>query len=190
MRGAENIEKYNCKLLNDRVFQFVRDQQIKKIILVNRWVYYTGSISRQGINLIARNPESSTINRASSTEDLAWAIANTVDRYREIGVEVFLVADNPQQLHNPLDIIRKGRGQEQYYLNASVSTGEHIKNQYAINMVLQQVGGKYINLDLAFCDDVKCPLVRNGRFLYSDSDHLSIDGAAILYPELVRALDE
>lgn len=190
MRGPENIEKYNCRALNDRVFEFIKDEKIKKIILVNRWVYYTGSISRKGINLIARNPESTTIDRQSSAEDLIWAIANTVEEYRNIGVEVVLVADNPQQLHNPLDVIRKGRGQEQYYLNASVSTDEHIKNQHAINVVLQQAGGKYINLDASLCDEVKCPLVRDGYFLYSDSDHLSIYGSSVLYSELVRALDE
>ena len=190
MRGPENIEKYNCQALNDRVFEFVRDRGIKKIVLVNRWVYYTGSISRKGINYIARNPESTTINPQSSTSDLIWAIANTVEKYRNIGVEVVLVADNPQQLHNPLDVIRQGRGQEQYYFNASVSTDEHIRNQYAINVVLKQAGGKYINLDASLCDAVKCPLVRDGHFLYSDSDHLSIYGASVVYAELVRALDE
>jgi len=112
-------------------------------VLVNRWTYYTSSVSRpREVNLIARNPHADTINAETSASDLAWAIENTVQRYRDIGVAVFLVADNPQQLYEPKDIVRKVRGNESKYLSLSVSRAKHIENQQAVNsMLLQNIGG-------------------------------------------------
>jgi len=167
---------------------------IKKIVLVNRWAYYTSSVSRpREVNPIARNPKDHTVNAKTSERDLTWAIENTVQRYRDIGVEVFLVADNPQQLYEPKDIVRKIRGGESKYLSLSVSRAEHIENQQAINAVLlQNTGGgvSYINFDSLLCNADKCPLVKDGKSLYSDDDHLSIEGALLVYPELAQALDE
>jgi len=191
MRGDENIEKFNCQLLNERIFETVKTLSIKKIVLVNRWTYYTSSVSRpREVNPIARNPQADTINAETSVRDLAWAIENTVQRYRDIGVEVFLVADNPQQRYEPKDIVRKVRGNESKYLSLSVSRAEHIENQQAVNAMLSQSGGvNYINFDNLLCYADKCPLVKDGKSLYSDDDHLSIDGAFLVYPELARALD-
>jgi len=47
----------------------------------------------------------------------------------------------------------------------------------------------YINFDSLLCNADKCPLVKDGKSLYSDDDHLSIDGAFLVYPELARVLD-
>lgn len=110
MRGEDGIEKYNCQALNERVFEHVRSNGIKHVILANRWTYYGNSLSRPAeFNPVVRDPGQG-VTRESSAEDLAWAIRNTVIRYQQIGVQVIFIEDVPQQLHNPKDIIRKGGG--------------------------------------------------------------------------------
>jgi len=200
MRGEIEIEKYNCRLLNEKVYSHIKNHEIKKILLVNRWNYYAPSVSRlEEFNPIARNQGQEPINKETSAFDLAWAIENTVRNYRKIGVEVFLFADNPQQIHDPRDIIRLGGGSEKKYMQLSVSRSEHNENNQWINKVLAQQtitsgrergGGRYVNLDDIICNENQCPLVRSGKFLYSDDDHLSIDGALLLYDEIARILDD
>ncbi len=40
-----------------------------------------------------------------------------------------------------------------------------------------------------YCRKGICPLVKDGRFLYADLDHLSIDGSLLVYPELKKMLN-
>ena len=68
------------------------------------------------------------IDKSSSTWDLLWAIENTVSRYSSIGVKVVFIEDNPQQIYEPKDVLRKGRGIESDYLKLSVSSDEHNRN--------------------------------------------------------------
>lgn len=188
MRGEAMIEKFNCKELNERVFNHVKNSGIKNVILINRWVYYTGSVLRPSeMNYIARNAES-TVNKDTSAKDWVWAVENTVSRYKSIGVNVIFVEDNPQQLYEPKDILKKGRGEENRYLEFSVKVDAHLNNQKFVNEVIRSQGAKVINFDKVLCDDKICPLVRNSRFLYSDDDHLSIEGALGVYPVLSKEL--
>jgi len=200
MRGEADLEKYNCRLLNERVYRHIKNSKIKKVLLVNRWTYYAPSVSRpEEFNPIVRNQRQESISKETSASDLSWAIENTVRSYRNIGVKVFLFADNPQQIHDPMDIIRLGGGDEKKYMQLSVSRHEHAENQQQVNKILAQQtitsddergGVEYINLDDIICNENQCPLVNDGKFLYLDDDHLSIDGALILYDEVARNLDK
>ena len=190
IRGESGIEKYNCKELNERIFNYVKTSGIKSVILSNRWTYYVESLSRPAeFNPIARDL-SFPIDKASSTRDLLWAVENTVSRYSSIGVKVIFVEDNPQQIYEPKDVLRKGRGNESYYLKMSVSTDEHIRNQKLVNDALRSSGAKVINLDDILCNETICPLVANSKFLYSDDDHLSVAGSIFVSKDLSTRLKQ
>ncbi len=190
IRGESGIEKYNCKELNERIFNYVKTSGIKSVILANRWTYYVESLSRPAeFNPIARDL-SLPIDKASSTRDLLWAVENTVSRYSSIGVKVIFVEDNPQQIYEPKDVLRKGRGNESDYLKMSVSTDEHIRNQKLVNDALRSSGAKVINLDDILCNETICPLVANSKFLYSDDDHLSVAGSIFVSKDLSTRLKQ
>jgi len=177
VRGETDIEKYNCKELNERIFNYVKNSRIDTVILANRWTYYTDSFSRPGdFNPITRNLDS-YIDKTSSTKDLVWAIQNTVSRYSSINVKVIFIEDNPQQINDPKNVLRKGRGIETEYLKYSVTLEEHKKNQNAISQVLKNTTAKIINLDDILCFESICPLVANSKFLYFDDNHLSVYGS-------------
>ncbi|MGH8380632.1 acyltransferase family protein [Pseudomonas sp.] len=188
MRGDAGIEKYNCRALNERVFNHVKTQEIENVILINRWNYYTGSISRPAeLNLISRSEEV-PISKETSAKDFAWAVQNTVERYKSIGVNVILVEDNPQQLREPNEVLRKGFASDEHYLKFSVQRDEHLNNQKSVNDIIRAQGVKVINFDEVLCGGKICPLVKNSKFLYSDDDHLSVEGALNIYPILARDL--
>jgi peptidoglycan/LPS O-acetylase OafA/YrhL len=190
IRGKADIEMYNCKELNERIFNYVKTSGIKSVILANRWTYYTDSISRPAeFNAIARD-FSLPIDKSTSTRDLLWAIKNTVSRYSSIGVKVIFIEDNPQQIYEPKDVLRKGRGNESDYLKMSVSTDEHISNQKLVNDALRSSGAKVINLDDILCNETICPLVSNSKFLYSDDDHLSVAGSIFVSKALSTRLKQ
>lgn len=190
MRGESGIEMYNCKELNERIFNYVKTSGIKSVILANRWTYYIESLSRPAeFNAIARDL-TLPIDKSSSTKDLLWAIKNTVSRYSSIGVKVVFIEDNPQQIYEPKDVLRRGRGNESGYLKLSVSTDEHIRNQKLVNEALRTSGAKVINLDDILCGETICPLVANSKFLYSDDDHLSVAGSIFVSKALSTRLKQ
>ena len=190
MRGESGIEQYNCKELNERIFNYVKTSGIKSVILANRWTYYVDSLSRPAeFNAIARDL-TLPIDKSSSTRDLLWAIKNTVIRYSSIGVKVIFIEDNPQQIYEPKAVLRKGRGNESDYLKLSVSTDEHIRNQKLVNDALRSSGAKVIILDDILCSETICPLVANSKFLYSDDDHLSVAGSLFVSKALSTRLKQ
>jgi len=199
MRGETEVDKYNYRLLNEMVYNNIKNSEIK-IILVSRWNCYAPAVSRlEEFNPVARNQRQGAINKETSASDLAWVIENIVHNCRKIDVEIFLFVDNPQQIHDLMDIIRLGGGSEKKCMQLSVSRSEHTKNQQWINRVLAQQTitsgrergrGRYVNLDDIICNENQCPLVRSGKFLYSDDDHPGIDDALLLYDEIARILDD
>jgi hypothetical protein len=189
IRGIANIEKFNCMKLNDRVYDYVKTHQIKNVILANRWTYYTSSHSRPSEwNAVARFPDK-PVTKETSTNDLKWAIQNTIKKYNDIGVKVIMVEDNPQQVFDPKDALRKAASKNDLAINKhSVSLQEHLKNQLLINKFIEAQGVQILNFDSVLCADMNCKLVKNGKFLYSDDDHLSVDGSLTIYPSLLNLL--
>ncbi len=189
VRGEELTKKYNCQKINERIFEYVKNNDIKSVLLIARWSYYTGGTTTPN----ELNPVFAEGKKYSSQEAFAYGIKQTIDRYKAIGVKVYIMGDNPQQIHNPMDALRKYRRQASDSLinQLSVPKTEHLNNQrLALKIIKNNTQGKatYINFDNLLCPNDTCPLVVNSKFLYKDSDHLSIDGSLYIYPTLRNAL--
>jgi peptidoglycan/LPS O-acetylase OafA/YrhL len=191
MRGENWTKKYDCQKLNERIFAHVRDAHIPVVLLIARWSYYTGGTTRpEEFNALSIDTtKEATL--TSSQAALAYGIEQTIARYHAIGVAVYIVTDNPQQLHNPHQALRNARQPSDTLINAfSLPRSEHEKNQHLADTIVQThgKGATLINFDDILCDADMCPLVHDGKFLYADSDHLSIAGALRVYPRLSNAL--
>lgn len=189
VRKRADIEKFNCLKLNERVFEYVKDNSIHNVILSSRWVYYMDNISRPSEwNPVSRNM-ANEINKATSEKDLKWAFINTINKYNSIGVKVYIVEDTPQQKIDPLDALRKTRFLNDVSINKlSISKGEHLMNQGLINNFIESQKVFILNFDNILCPNNFCPLVENGNFLYFDDDHLSNFGGERIYPEISKLL--
>lgn len=191
VRPVKYLEKHNCMALNNRIYEYIKENKIKNVILVSRWTYYTKSISRPSeIILIARNSSDKT-DEDTSKSNLEFSIKNTVDAFKKIGVNVFIIEDTPQQTILPLKLLKlNSKTPYDWAINKySIKLEEHTRNQDEVNTFINSTGAFIINFDKLLCPKGICKFVEDGKFLYFDDDHLSIYGAQKTIPSLIRVFD-
>ena len=166
-RLIRESDQQSCSKLNQRIFEFVKSNGIKRVILIARWTYYPADFLDNGLK-------------------------QTIESYRAIGVEVVIFEDNPFQTVDPSIALRLSQLTDESINKFSVSRGEHLIKQEAVNAILDKTRDKIqkiVRPDTILCDESHCPLTLNGRFLYFDQDHLSTNGARLLAPLVTKALN-
>ena len=196
MRGAF-IEKHYCRLLNNKIYDAVKSLKIPNVLLIGRWVYYNGVLSRPNEwQEITRN-EDAKLSISNNKDSFIWSILYTEKKFREIGVNVIFLLDNPQQECSPAKLLRKSLMPDkkmqdiELEINQCSSTIEyHKKMQYEVNKIILSSDGKTIDISKFLCDTQLCPIVYKSKFLYSDENHLSKAGAEKIYPDFkLKLLD-
>ncbi len=189
--SGESQKKYNCQKLNDRIFEYVKINKIKSVVLIARWTYYTGGTLRHGGHVpIWAVVEDATI-KNSLKASFEYGLKYTVQKYRNIGVNVYIVEDNPMQIHDIKYVLKKSKPIDAAINKFSVTREEHENNQSYVAKQFKSIGGEMINIinfDNLLCTDQICPWVNEGKFLYFDEGHLSVDGAMLIYPSLKKNL--
>ena len=189
MRGAAATQEYNCEKLNSRIFDYVKSNRIPNVILVGRWTYYTGGLTRpEEFNIISKDPDKAT-SRQTSKNDFSWSLKNTVEKFNDIGVNVYIIEDNPQQIIGPNEALRASGHQSDQSLNKySVPYHAHVLDQTHTNNIIYSQHAHIISFNNILCKGENCPIVNDGKFIYFDGNHLTVDGALLVYPELSRQL--
>jgi len=176
LRGDQN-EK-NCHKLNERVFEYVKNNQIKVLILVARWTYYTdGGYDGSDFSFISTD-KNGIKSKEESREAFRKGLWKTVKAYSRIGVEVVIVPQVPQQKFDAMDIYRTVYAEDAANLrDNSVSVQEHRRLQSFVNSLFSEFKIKTLSLDGIFCDDFKCNVGTLSESFYWDNDHLSVVGS-------------
>jgi peptidoglycan/LPS O-acetylase OafA/YrhL len=192
LRGAANMALYNCQKLNERIFDFVKENGIRRVLLIGRWTYYTGGVIRRE----ERNPISMDVTREDSVDfarqSFVYGMEKTVRDYSRIGVEVLLVNDTPQQEMGPVQALKLSGLDVNRVNDKAVTWQRHREDQLWVRAriaEMQLLGATVVDFDDVLCRRGEiCPLAMEGRSLYFDSDHLSVHGAMRLYPTVKAAL--
>lgn len=161
----------HCRERGQKTFEYVRDHRIPNVFLIVRWSNYGGP----------------------PAQALRDGLDRTIEAYRKIGVRVYLFVDNPYQEYQPEDALRKSAWTDDTINAFSTSTAKHESNQGWTTRLLSAYASDSVTiLDFteAYCPDGTCPLVKDGKFLYMDHDHLSTYGSLLIYPELKKALEK
>ena len=196
VRSDQN--EYNCKSLNEKVFNYIKIQKIKKIFLIARWTYYTdGNYDLSEFSHISKDDNYSS-NKNNSRKTFSYGLMNTIKKYNNIGVSVIFVHQAPLQVFTPnyiyLNSFKKNKLDFNKFLyNLSVNYEKHISFQEFVrnetSFFNTESMFKEINPDSYFCDKKKCLIgTQNGSF-YSDDDHLSLLGSMKLKDEIKKFLD-
>lgn len=192
IRGEADIQKNNCQKLNERVFEYVRDNKIEAVLLIARWSYYTGGTTHPTEFSFISMDSSKKASKEFSRASFEYGLNQTIRRYNAIGVHIYLFEDNPQQLYDPKTILRKSGLTDRLINKYAVTTAEHHTNQSWISNQFKRIANDVsgiINFDDALCNRDLCPLVKNGEFLYYDDDHLSIAGSMKIYHKIETSIE-
>lgn len=171
-----------CKDARKRLFRYLSDAKIGRIILVARWAaYYAKPTNSKDENDLVQ-----------LGVPFAQALPTTVDQLIAGNRELILAGPVPEPLFNvPLTMTRALiQGQS---TSVSISRSAFDQRNDEILKVIDRVGGqarvRLIYPHLVFCDEQRCSASEDGHALYVDDNHLSPLGVAKLSGILSRIFD-
>ncbi|HEX8596366.1 MAG TPA: acyltransferase family protein [Pseudomonas sp.] len=196
-----NYEQGVCSKLAARELEYVKQHNIRKVVLISRWTLYTdGDYDKKKMTeyflISAQSQEKS---REASRAVFKQALDNTIEAYRQAGAEVFIVAQVPQQLINPKNLYyrlaREASETEEEKLRVvselSVSFSKHENLQRFTRSLFEldsaQNRIQLVTLDNEFCKNQLC-LVGDLSSYYKDFNHLNANGAHLIAGELNHIL--
>lgn len=186
LRADQDIR--NCHALNERIFEYVKAQGIKKVILVARWTYYTdGGYAGKEFSLLGTTAHSDPV-QATSRAAFEHGLTATVERYRGIGSEIYLVRQVPQQLENArLAYSRAAVSQrlnDDHLAAISIPVEQHRRLQSYVDAAMASAANRgaihVISFDDLLCTPQICRIGTQAASRYSDDDHLSRYGVSLL----------
>lgn len=185
-----------CEKLVEKQIEFIKKERPKKIFLVARWsAYVDGDYDGRGMFYLGKH-NLDKIDKEYTKKVYYEGIEKTIATYQELGSEVYIVGQIPQQRYSAKEFFyliydEKTPVDEKRLLlkKYSVSLEDHLKlqsNNRQFFESLQQKGlGRMIIPDDIFCADGYCPLGTLERTYYRDKDHISNYGAEQLAPLLL-----
>ena len=188
-------QERNCHQLNQRVFNFVKEQKIPQIILVSRWSYYaTGGYEGDNYSFIGLSADDKKT-PDNSRKAFDHGLQQTIEAYQSIGVEVVLMEQVPQQKHHPEEIYYRAYSEsdiDNALTLLSVSKREHLEMQAYVMDEFDKKAQAYDNVKVlrvsdTFCQQ-RCLVGDAAASLYFDEDHLSVEGSKKLEPILEGVL--
>jgi peptidoglycan/LPS O-acetylase OafA/YrhL len=178
-------DKYACTRMNERVSAYLAEQKSIELVILTFAMpfYYTD----KGMAYQHLGPNEPMLWNVESVEPFADRFAavsrslkTTVEYYLKAGKQVVLMLDAPELPFMPSHCIDRGD-----YLrpqNCTISKVVYLQRQQSIRAFIQmELAGKknFFLYDPAaiFCDDKECRIRTGERFLYRDSNHLSVYGS-------------
>jgi peptidoglycan/LPS O-acetylase OafA/YrhL len=184
-----------CYLLNQKVFDYVKTQKIKKIFLVARWTYYTeGRLRGRELTYLGlRKDDHRTL--AVSRAAFEKGLREVVDQYTQLGVEITIFPQVPQQSYDPQSVFygayQNGAIDTEILDKYSLTRSDHLALQSYTNGIFSKLPTiRFVSVDDIFCDEEKCKFGDSRGSFYSDDDHLSVYGSSHLSDVVVMLLKE
>ncbi len=196
MRTDQNIR--NCHKLNLKVKEFIKSKNIKNLVLISRWTYYTdGGYLGNLFSHITNDPTASP-SKLNSREAFKSGLKKTLNEYSDLGVNVIILNQVPQQKINPKFyyylINSKSEKSTNRINDLSLKRKEHESYQYYIKNLFDMNAEKYSNfyfLDFTdrFCKE-NCLFGGINSSYYLDDNHLSESGVKFLEKNLINFFNQ
>ncbi|HSI24908.1 MAG TPA: acyltransferase family protein [Methylotenera sp.] len=189
-----------CHLVNQRVFDYVKANQIKKIFLVGRWSAYTdGGYDGTEITWIGTTQGGKKA-KAPAQKAFEAGLKQTVAAYTSIGTQLYIVEQVPQQTLAVKDLYYKiyaskndQKKVSESIRELSVSKQQHLQLQAFANALFKQhvQAGQLslINFDDIFCDIEKCLIGTDEYSYYFDNNHLTTAGGHMVVDKLIENIN-
>jgi peptidoglycan/LPS O-acetylase OafA/YrhL len=154
---------------NQAVVDYINTRHVKNVLLAGVWDFYLPSTADERVK-----------------EDFRHALVRTIKELQKTVTTIFIMKDVP---HQPFDVprilaIAAERGQDPTILGVPLIE-QRTRGVYVNGLLDSLASASVVVLDpvpLLTDQTGICPAERNGRALYFDNNHLSIDGAIQLRP--------
>ena len=177
-----------CEAENAFALQYIKDSNIRNIILVARWSYYVEG-GQRGLHTAFITDSNSP--STSSAEAEAVFQRNFTTEVRELsreGREIYIVEQVPEQFNfDERDAFYRAVHSGQDVQSLAISTKDNGAYQAMPNSVIDSLaalpGVHIVDPSTIVCKaGGSCELESDGRLIYRDEDHLSTAGAMVLEP--------
>ncbi|NTW98371.1 MAG: acyltransferase [Geobacteraceae bacterium] len=171
-----------CGQFMDRTVSLIEaTPSIRKVVLCARWAVNAEG-QRYGYDDVGPSPVLvDKFNQASGNHDIfSTGLSRTIERLQKAGKNVYLVAPIPEIGWNVPSVLARNfwtgremdiRPRKEEYLSRNkfvLTTIQHMREKYGVVV---------IRPDEILCPDEYCMVVKDGKPLYSDDNHLSVYGA-------------
>ncbi|MDA1173238.1 MAG: SGNH hydrolase domain-containing protein [Chloroflexi bacterium] len=196
--GVEVAGLSGCADFNERIFQQLRDLSPSHIVLTARWAFYVEGPETNGVDVLAaprwlRDKETPSSNAEEARDVFEHHLPDTVSRLRELGAEVWIVKQVPEQLFNvPRRLALATRFGDQVD-SLGRPPAENEERQRFVNAQIDAMAGDGVQIiDPAsiLCDENQCRVEADHHSLYRDDDHLSPFGAVWITPAFDGLIDQ
>lgn len=147
---------------NNAVVDFVRNQRVRNVILAARW-------------------------GKSAIDPVRSSMHETITSLRETGAKIWIMREVPIQRWDVPDVLAATVWRGQNTGNLGLQVTEHVQAAHRQNSIFEGISTRFPSVtildptDLLVSDDL-CRVVKDGKALYCDDNHLTVAGAMLLRP--------
>ena len=183
----------DCYKLNKLVLDIANNKNIKNLILISKWAYYTvGNNFGRNINFLNLEP-SRVYDRQLSKKAFKNGLADTLKVYEKNKKNIFLIEQAPMQITNAKKIYFRSIDKDikkynDNLINYSLDLKNHNVLQSYVKKIFTEYETKYDSLNLINIDDIfcnknlkKCLIGNQKSSFYIDDNHLSVEGVKLLH---------
>lgn len=177
-----------CKSHIEETYDILDKSDFSKVIFIVRGPKY---ILKKGFGLVDNEHSiknlklfsdyNKTICNTSHEKLFYQNIEKTFKYFNNLNIELYFILENPELgfsprncISRPFNIFPKESCKVQYK--------KYLERMSEYNNLVINIAKKYSNISIldptsVFCDNEYCYGIKNGMMLYSDDDHLSVDGS-------------
>ncbi|HEX5046806.1 MAG TPA: acyltransferase family protein [Gammaproteobacteria bacterium] len=178
-------EQTGCADVNRRVLDVVRNSgTVHSVVLAGAWDFWTQGIdigTNEHRYLRDARQTDAALNVQTSRRVLREGLSRTVAELREIGVDVVLLGQVPDNVRSPSECVARARLDDvdpaacgMFASDARARAAESLR---ALRDVAAANGARVFDPLPRFCPGTRCVVEAGGAALYRDSDHLAPDGS-------------
>jgi hypothetical protein len=124
---------------------------------------------------------------SASPRDRARKFIRAASELKTNTNQVLILGPNPEFLTNRSQGTFFNLFQEDVYKKTNEFHEYEQEDSYLSNLAVIE-GIQYSSSSTIFCNEKECIIKDDGKYLYWDENHLSLDGAAYLKPHLLKAI--
>ncbi len=189
---SKNLPRHDCRRFNEHALDFiVSSDRIKTVILSARWALYAennviGIGAGPNNNHYLIDDVSTVHNRKNSKRVFSTSLSMTIERLSQSGKQIIISGQTPELSFNVPDCLARAQAGFFPTKTCQKSLFSDIKKRSQfVHDAFDSIRRQHENIALVMperllCDDLSCALETSVGPVYSDDNHLSVEGSKVV----------